>query len=52
MNGSVNTLTLLALVVLEDLHGSETSATRKELVGELSLVVRLIALLVAVTTLV
>jgi hypothetical protein len=37
-------------VVLEDLHGSETSTAGKKLVGELSLVVRLIALLVAVTT--
>jgi hypothetical protein len=44
--------TLLALVVLEDLHGGETSAAREELMGELGLVVRLVGLLVAVTSLV
>jgi hypothetical protein len=39
-------------VVLEDLHGGETSAAGEELMGELGLVVRLVGLLVVVLTLV
>jgi hypothetical protein len=39
-------------VVLEDLHGSESSAAREELMGELGLVVRLVGLLVVVLSVV
>lgn len=42
-------LTLLALVVLEHLHGGEGSTTGEQLMAELGLVVRLVGLLVVVT---
>lgn len=43
-------LTLIALVVLEHLHGGEATGTGEELMAELGLVVRLVDLLVVVTS--
>ena len=45
-------LTLVTLVVLEGLHGQEAGTSGEELMGELSLVVRLVDLLVVVASLI